>query len=223
MDINKIIQRIDNLVEQGIQVLKTLQKSEYSARQWVDYAKMTGFRTASLSFISQVYGETHSYYTAFDGTTRGSTPNSASAGIEILKAIRDEISGGWLFSIKGLIAAEIFSDFIEMAEHLLTSGYKDPAAVMVGSVLEEHLRQLCIKKGIEVNDNNDKPKKADRLNSDLVKNNIYTKLDLKNVTAWLDLRNKAAHGHYSEYTEDQVTNMMAGVTEFISRVSIDSI
>jgi hypothetical protein len=31
--------------------------------------------------------------------------------------------------LKGLITAEVFADFIEMAEHLLETGYKDPAAV----------------------------------------------------------------------------------------------
>jgi hypothetical protein len=47
------------------------------------------------------------------------------------------------------VAAEVFTDFIEMAEHLLEQGYKDPAAVVAGSVLEEHLRQLCHKNAID--------------------------------------------------------------------------
>jgi len=110
-----------------------------------------------------------------------------------------------------------------MAEHLLSNGYKDPAAVMVGSVLEEHLRQLCLKNDLDVETEVDgklKPKKVDRLNSELAKNEVYGKLDQKSVTAWLDLRNKAAHGKYDEYTAEQVKNMVLGVTEFLARVSI---
>ena len=38
--------------------------------------------------------------------------------------------------------AELFADFLEMADYLLSEGYKDPAAVLGGSMLEEHLRQL---------------------------------------------------------------------------------
>jgi len=67
-----------------------------------------------------------------------------------------------------------------MADHLLDSGYKDPAAVICGSVLEEHLRQLCIKNNIpiEVKKNGKmKPINADQLNADLAKQNIYSKLD----------------------------------------------
>lgn len=63
------------------------------------------------------------------------------------------------------------------------------------------------------------PKKADRLNSDLAKSEAYTKLDQKSVTAWLDLRNNAAHGKYNEYTKEQVNFMFHGVTEFLARVS----
>jgi hypothetical protein len=35
-----------------------------------------------------------------------------------------------------------------MAEHLLDEHYKDVAEVIIGSVLEEHLRQLAVTKGI---------------------------------------------------------------------------
>jgi len=100
------------------------------------------------------------------------------------------------FSVKKLVSAEIFSDFLEMAAHLLAQDYKDPAAVMIGSVLEENLRQLCHSAGIETEIEKDGiliPKSADRINSDLAKAEVYTKLDQKSVTAWLDLRNKAAH------------------------------
>lgn len=55
------------------------------------------------------------------------------------------------------------------------------------------------------------------MNSDLVNAQVYSKLDQKNVTAWLDLRNKAAHGKYSEYTKDQVSLLIAGVRDFLTR------
>ena len=51
--------------------------------------------------------------------------------------------------MKKLVSAEIFSDFLEMAAHVLEQDYKDPAAVMIGTVLEENLRQLCHSAGIE--------------------------------------------------------------------------
>ena len=41
------------------------------------------------------------------------------------------------------------------------------------------------------------------ITSELAKQGVYSKLEQKNVTAWLDLRNKAAHGKYSEYNDNQ--------------------
>jgi hypothetical protein len=184
---------------------------------------MKGFRSATLSFIDRVYGRDHPHYIEFKNNTTHPFASDAEDGIAILQAIRAEIEGGWLFTLKGLITAEVFADFIEMAEHLLYNGYKDPAAVMCGSVLEEHLRQLCAKHDIPIlveKKGNEVPVNADKLNSDLAKSEVYNKLDQKTVTASLDLRNKAAHGRYDEYTGDQVRNMIHSVTEFIVRVSV---
>jgi hypothetical protein len=61
------------------------------------------------------------------------------------------------------------------------------------------------------------PKKADTTNAHLVKASAYSKLDQKNLTAWLDLRNKAAHGHYAEYQKEQVALMIDGIRSFITR------
>ena len=68
---------------------------------------------------------------------------------------------------------------------------------------------------------NDKlvPVKAERLNSDLAKKGVYSRLDQKMVTAHLDLRNDAAHGHYNKYNNDQVKNMLTSVTEFMARTA----
>ncbi len=92
--------------------------------------------------------------------------------------------------------------------------------VEAGSTLESHLRNLCDKASIkttfkragkEVN------KKADTINANLTKEDIYSKLDQKNITAWLDLRNKAAHGHYDEYTKEQVSLLIESIGDFIAR------
>lgn len=220
MNLDDIVQRVDQIIDLGRKVLATRHRSNYDDTLWIDSAKMKGFRSSALSFIERVYGSRHPHYMEFSSVSHYH-PEDVEAGIAIMEAIRDEISGGWLFSVKNLITAEIFADFMEMAEHLLAEGYKDPAAVMAGSVLEEHLRQLCLRNQIEIEVDSKgkmKPKKADRLNSELSQAEVFGKLDQKAVTTWLDLRNKAAHGKYNEYTAEQVQNMIHGITEFVARV-----
>jgi hypothetical protein len=135
----------------------------------------------------------------------------------ILKAIRSDYEAGYTQSVVELVRADVFADFLDMADYLIEQNYKDPAAVIVGSVLEEHLRKLCQKKGLEILKPDGSPKKADTLNAELTSANVYSKLELKNVTAWLDLRNKAAHGHYTEYQKEHVDLMLQGVRDFATR------
>jgi hypothetical protein len=128
-----------------------------------------------------------------------------------------------MVTTRGLISSEVFADFLEMAEHLLEENYKDAAAVMIGSTLEEHLRQLAATNNVDVEELNRQdrmvPRKADVINADLAKA-VYGKLDQKNITAWLDLRNKAAHGRYAEYNKELVQGMLNGVREFMGRVRV---
>ena len=161
-------------------------------------------------------------YIEFNEATQKSFFSSLSAGQHILEAVRKEVEGGWLFTVKDLISSEVFSDFMDMAEHLLEEGYKDAAAVVIGSVLEEHLRKLCDNNDISVRSEKDGriiAKRADKLNHELVKAAVYNKLDMKQITSWLDLRNKAAHGEYGEYSFEQVGLLLQGVKDFVSRTS----
>jgi len=103
----------------------------------------------------------------------------------VLESLRADASLGYLQSQRELIHGELFGDFLEMAEHLLDEGYKDAAAVIAGSSLEAHLRQLCQKSGIPTETKSGggvTPKRADRLNADLAGAEAYSKLDQKNVT-----------------------------------------
>jgi hypothetical protein len=140
--------------------------------------------------------------------------------IGVVDSLRADISAGFMKSYIELIHGELFSDFLEMAKHLLSEGYKDPAAVIAGSALESHLRNLCDKNYIESTIEKDGKfinKKADTLNAELSKIDVYSKLDQKNITAWLDLRNKAAHGQYGEYSIEQVSLLIDGISNFITR------
>jgi hypothetical protein len=138
----------------------------------------------------------------------------------VVESLNVDLQSGYLSSVSELIHGELFADFLEMSDHLMHEGYKDAAAVITGSALESHLRQLCIKNSVDVEISTPKgiqPKKADQMNADLARTNVYSKLDQKNVTAWLDLRNKAAHGHYAEYSKEQVALLNSGVRDFITR------
>lgn len=147
---------------------------------------------------------------------KGAAENAASI-LGILNTLRSDYEAGLLTSVAELIRADVFGDFLEMADELVGKGYKDAAAVITGSVLEEHLRKLADKFAVPVMTASGKHVKADTLNADLVKAKAYNKLEQKDVTAWLGLRNDAAHGHYDNYSHEQVVLMLGGIRGFMIR------
>jgi hypothetical protein len=132
----------------------------------------------------------------------------------VLKALREDYARGRIQTFRERVHSDLFSDFLEMAEYLLEDEkLKDPAAVLAGSVLEEHLRKLCAKHSVSLPT---KPK-LDTMNGDLKKQGVYGGIDQKQVTYWAGIRNSAAHGQYTDYTAVQVREMVQGIRNFISR------
>lgn len=222
MKVEDYIRRADDLIRLAESALSNLQPGPYGG----SLAKSESFmelRSAAMSFIECVFGREHSYYVEFDAKVKDATEGYVRYALGILKAVRSELAGGWLVTTRGLISSEVFADFLGMGEHLLSEGYKDPAAVMTGGVLEEHLRQLATKIGISVTQlvhGKESHRKADSLNADLAKAGVYGILDQKTITGWLDLRNKAAHGKYAEYSREQVGLMLDGVRNFVVRLPL---
>jgi hypothetical protein len=221
-NVKELAMRVDQLIALADKTVSSkIEGRGTYGRDHVNHELFSEFSTASLSFIENVYGKDHTYYKSFQQDVTEEYPSNTERGRGILRSIKSEIEGNWLVTMKGLISAEIFSNFIEMAEHLLTQKYKDAAAVMIGSVLEEHLRQLCNKHRIPIivvaSGGKHQAKKADMMNADLKTAGVYNAVDQKQVTAWLDLRNNAAHGKYAAYTQEQVELMLRSVNDFMAR------
>jgi hypothetical protein len=134
--------------------------------------------------------------------------------VGILKGIQHDIKSGILSDLRRLLHAAIFADFLDMSEHLLKEGYKDAAAVLLGAVLEDSLRKLADGSVVSTTTANGKPLTIDPLNVALAKKGIYGPLIQKQVTTWANLRNDAAHGHFTKYDADQVKQMLLFVQKF---------
>jgi hypothetical protein len=133
----------------------------------------------------------------------------------VVRGLRDDYQAGHMRTVEELVHADLFADFLDIAKELLDKGYKDPAAVVAGSVLEEHLRKLAYKSDIPVLDQNGRPRRAEALNTDLAK--VYGEGERKSVTAWLDKRNDAAHPTTTDTSPSQVALMIDSVRDFTLR------
>jgi len=178
-------------------------------------------KTRMLAAISRVAPGDNEYTRAARDLPPGSKSFAGFAVLAltgILRALRADVEAGYTQTLEELVHADLFSDFLEMAEELQRGGYKDAAAVIVGSTLEEHLRKLASKNGVAIEKADGAPKKADSMNTELLAAGAYNKLEQKSVTAWLDLRNSAAHGKYDDYNHRQVAALIQGVRDFMVRL-----
>lgn len=142
----------------------------------------------------------------------GGYPSKLQIQLGIMRALKDDLDGGHLVDLHGLIRAEVFVDFLEQARHLLDQGYWQAVPVIIGAVLEDHLRKLCSKyPSITLHA---KPK-LDTMNAELAKVGEYGVLEQKQMTVWADIRNKAAHGKWAEFKDADVEAMLRDVPRFL--------
>jgi hypothetical protein len=220
VDKNAIVQQLEGLLAEYQALSKRAQHKDLSDLPETERQALV---SKAVAAVHRVSGPRSSYSAELErllGRHR-SLHTLTSPIMGLVQALLDDVKDGHLQSLVELVHAETFSDFLDMAARLNGSGYKDPAAVIAGSALEVHLRALCTKSGLPTEstkaDGSTQPKKADLLNNELCQANVYSKLDQKSVIAWLDLRNKAAHGKYAEYQREQVVLQIGGIRDFIVR------
>lgn len=172
--------------------------------------------------LTRLYGADSHYYRTFQSITQvphfsamhSNCHIHVSELVGILKAVEHDIESGLLSDFRNVIQAEVFADFLGMAEHLLMEDYKDAAAVLLGAVLENSLRKMAESNRLELVNAKGKSLTIGPLNVALAKNGVYNALVQKQVTSWANLRNDAAHAHFSKYDRDQVKQMLLFLQKF---------
>lgn len=214
--IQKLSARFDQLANEiaEIESTKVTKRSEYSGSyDQVDEVMLDEWKVKAKSLIVKTCGDDSEHIKAF---VAAEAPRSFDDSYKRLKrvkpvfmAAKDDFQGGYLSSVKILVQAELFDSELEQASELLASGYKGPAAVVAGVVLETALKDLCTQNSIP-------HAKLDKMNSDLAKAGLYNKLQQKKVTALADIRNSAAHGDWDSFNENEAKEMIRDVERFLS-------
>lgn len=210
----KILERIDHLIEKGIET-----KGRYISSPpnvigggHIEYTPFNEWKNSSENLVIRVAGENSHYYKNFIEKVKNAWPEHAEIGIGILKALKDDIESGFLTNVRELVIAEVFTDLLDMAKHLLEAEYKDPAASLVGAVLEDGLRKICEKDDVQIKSSDD----IGALNTKLANKEVYNRLVQKQIQAWKAVRDSADHGKFNEYKKEDVEAMLQGVQRFLT-------
>jgi hypothetical protein len=196
-----IVQKLDTLIKQGEEVVgsyktRTTGFGSNQTTHWErDKSLCIEWGVNGLAFLRAVFGTDNEFYLGFCKSYQlmvslNNSRSEAVDGISYLKAAKSVYENGYLLKIRNTIEAEIFDDLLEQAEHLQSGGYYIPAAVLCGCVLEDALRKICVREGVQM------PAKTtlNVLNDALAKAGVYNALTQKKVLYLAGLRNDAAHG-----------------------------
>jgi hypothetical protein len=128
-----------------------------------------------LAAINRVAGKNSSYYETADRVLKETNHvyGHLAGLVGVVQSLLADLRNGYMKSLEELIHSDVFADFLEMADHLTGSGYKDAAAVIAGSTLEAHLRNLCARLGLNIVSPTGPPVKADTMNAEIVKAGGY--------------------------------------------------
>lgn len=208
----KIIIKFDSLIDEGLKAIKN-DDCEFSSHEDTDivYRRV---RTEGSNLVKRICGPDSHHY--FELKKMAEEPKISTNSyylkdvVGVLQAARNDFNGGYLFDLKSLVLAEVLGDFLEQCEVLINSGYVSASASVCGAVLEDTLRKVCDKNNIAY------PEKTTigKLNAELARASVYSKLTQKQITANADIRNNADHGHHDKFTKNDVEDMIKFVGRF---------
>jgi len=173
MEANRVLERLNSLIRMGEKIMASPSRDYF----YVDTGLVQQWRASSLAFLSATLGSDSIHYREFEERCKWSGCSEVERGLAILRAAKDDIEGGYLQKVETLVSASVFTDLLEMAEHLLSNGYKDPAASLIGAVLEDGLRRVCASNDIAVKSSDN----ISSLNKRLADSNVYNRLQQREI------------------------------------------
>jgi len=231
-----IRQRFESLITEGQKLAQVMKKEGEQNQRDRNYALLTGesnsqyapyqaFLTKVITLIHMVLDDSKRATQIIDdinGMRRASY--SVQRIVGTLQGLQDDYVNGMLDSLSRMIGAEIASDYMGQAKQLLGEGVSKqydhvPAAVLAGAVLEDSLRRLCQRHTPEISifkGDGEQPKKVTVLIDELKAAGLYNELKAKQLRAWADIRNAAAHGHFEDFERHQVEAMISGIQSFLA-------
>ena len=221
MDEQRVLAQLDHLIAKGAAI-----PARPAEKQWqmggserLEPRPFAEWRSQSAAFAQSLLHEGHVYLLQLERLTEPPLANGQAdphldqreAGLGVLQAIREDVANGYLADLRRLVAAEVFTDFLEMAEHLLANGYHHAAASLAGAVLEDGLRRELSATGAKATGN------LESMNQIALNLKIYGPLAFKQVKVWIDIRNNADHGNWDLVDALRVESMLRDLPGFLAR------
>lgn len=206
------------VIAMGEKVLTTESKG-YQQQTFVNEQQFHDFRISGLSFLSRVFGDNSQYYQHFKSEVTSPGTSRTKRGLGILSAATAELQNNWVETTRGAITSEILTEFMAMAKNHIEAGNLQSGLILIGAVIEKHLRDLCLAGDISTTNQQSgsaTPKKPLQLTGEGYKKKLYDRQQHKKIISWLEICDNAALDTISDISVEQAQKMHADVSRFLA-------
>jgi hypothetical protein len=208
-----VLQRLDKLIKEANDLLALPKVGS----GYLPADRCMVWYTSCKFHLPQLLGDGNPYCQAFLLVADTTGRDSVTRGRMLLERVREEYASGGIRDLRDLAAAEVFTDFLGMAQHLHNEKYHHAAVSIAGAVLEDCLRRVHLKR---IGDY-EKPSSINKLNMALYNYSrehdpsFYPNTQRSQVEAWGTLRNEVDHGRKPDLDGGDAGRMIDGVRDFV--------
>ena len=209
---------IDELITEGEELLKTQWQPNGNFLSgpptYVDHERCESWR-GKCEYLATIVGDYGTQWSEKLGGKLSNGLGEVNATLGTLRAVKSLGARSLLMKVTNIVQSDVFESLIEQADHLYDANYKLASAVLYRAVLEEHLRNLCTEKNININKN--RPTLNDFI-VNIYKANHITKSKMKWLESLAAIGNDAAH-NTEAFDELSVDELKDGVAKVIREIA----
>lgn len=213
MNIDAIKDRLARLSELGSDLLETRYKSDVSHQEFVDAGAFREWRVGCVAFLREALGEDSPYTKEFEFNCDSPYLSAVARGQAVLRAAREYIDFGPVARVEELVAAEIFTDLLGIAERLLREHRLSAGVVVACSVLEDVMRRSARHRKIAIRENVDD---LSALNAKMTAAGVYGAVLQKRLDEWAAIRTRAETGELTSEMRARADALLRGIREFVN-------
>jgi hypothetical protein len=216
----EVLTELNSLIEEAEELDESYRMSDMGTYESdLPEYRFRSFTTAAFAAIQRIAGKDSEYYQEPARPEEDQRISVAGWGKSIIPSLRGSlvalkraVKSGHLESLESRLRANIHDDFLQQAEDLLSSDYYVAGMVLIGSVLEDHLRKMCRRENLSWDGHGSLGTYNEKLRGE-----SYEKPTWRRIQSITDLRNKAAHGEGDEISPDDVQDALQYTIRFVEK------
>ncbi len=211
--------RFADLVDQGHRLLSELPLDNNNLGYWVlreSIPKYQAWIASTVNLLSNIalpasyYVEESRRLVSDKDLARGIPTHVVQKLCALLVSAYEEWNAGLLKRIEYVLIAATFDDFLEHAAPYHKGNKKTEAAVLASAVLEDTIKKIAEKQGIETSG-----KSLEQLVDALVSASVFSLVQGKRVKVYSGVRNHALHAEWDRFEIRDVGELIKGTRTLI--------